>query len=95
MQSGSRATQDSWQTFVPWGICITATVIPAIKSPNMSLFQLYADSHPISGIELFKALSGSILLHLDDMLLKTAPMGHLYYYYLSPVFTFVTRDASL
>lgn len=62
----------AWQTFVPWGICITATVTPAMMSPNMSFFQSYFDSQPIRGIEFFSAVRGLILLHLDDMVSKTA-----------------------
>lgn len=63
-----------WQTLVPWGICITATVIPATISPSISFLQSYADIQPISGMEFFTTVIGLILLHLVENFFTTVTL---------------------
>lgn len=39
---------------IPWGMCIIATVMPAIISGIKSDFKLYSGNHDKIGIKLFK-----------------------------------------
>lgn len=56
---------------IPWGICITATVHPLIKSPGKSLLHEYLDRVWITGNVLSKHFVGLILVILDAISLNT------------------------
>jgi hypothetical protein len=49
------STVDNIEKAIPWGMCITATVTPAVMSPTRLSLNEYLGSHFKTGIILYKA----------------------------------------